>query len=140
MMRVVIDTSVIIAALRSSRGASFRLLGRVGTGEFRMSLSVPLALEYEEAGKHAAREAGLTANDIDDVVDYLCSEADLRDIHFLWRPFLRDPGDDLLLELAVESGSRWIITFNVRDFAGTERFGIRAATPGEFLAKLEGEP
>lgn len=103
-----------------------------------MSLSVPLVLEYEEAGKRAAREAGLTASDVDDVVDYLCSEADLREIHYLWRPFLRDPDDDHLLELAVESGSRWIITFNIRDFAGIGRFGIGAVTPGEFLGKLEG--
>lgn len=137
MVRVVIDTNVVIAALRSRRGASFQLLGRVGMKEFQMSLSVPLVLEYEEAGKRAAREAGLTASDVDDVVDYLCSEADLREIHYLWRPFLRDPDDDHLLELAVESGSRWIITFNVRDFAGIGRFGIGAVTPGEFLVKLE---
>ncbi len=138
MLRAVIDTNVLVAALRSRRGASFQLLNRIGSGEFRICLSVPLALEYEDAGKRAAREAGLTAADVDDVVDYLCSVADLREIHFLWRPFLRDPNDDHLLELAVESGSRRIITFNIRDFTGSERFGVKALTPRQFLAKLEG--
>ena len=138
MLHAVIDTNVLVAALRSRRGASFQLLKRIGSGEFRICLSVPLALEYEDAGKRAAREVGLTAADVDDVVDYLCSVADLREIHFLWRPFLRDPNDDHLLELAVESGSRWIITFNIRDFAGSEQFGVKALTPQQFLAKLEG--
>jgi predicted nucleic acid-binding protein len=111
---------------------------RLAAREFRISLSVPLVLEYEDAGKRSAREAGLTASDVDDVVDYLCSVADLREIHFLWRPCLRDPYDDHLLELAVESGSRWIVTFNIRDFVGSERFGVVALTPQQFLAKLEG--
>ena len=138
MLHVVIDTNVIVAALRSRRGASFKLLERLGSGEFKICLSVPLVLEYEDAGKRSAREAGLTTDDVDDVVDYLCSVADLREIHFLWRPFLRDPYDDHLLELAVESGSRWIVTFNIRDFVGSERFGVVALTPQQFLAKLGG--
>ena len=138
MLHAVIDTNVVVAALRSRLGASFRLMERLAAREFRISLSVPLVLEYEDAGKRSAREVGLTASDVDDVVDYLCSVADLREIHFLWRPFLRDPYDDHLLELAVESGSRWIITFNIRDFAGSERFGVEALTPQQFLAKLEG--
>jgi len=139
MLHAVIDTNVVVAALRSRLGASFRLIERLAAREFRISLSVPLVLEYEDAGKRSAREAGLTASDVDDVVDYLCSVADLREIHFLSRPFLRDPYDDHLLELAVESGSRWIITFNIRDFAGSERFGVEALTPQQFLAKLEGK-
>lgn len=138
MLHTVIDTSVVVAALRSRRGASFRLLELLADGAFRASLSVPLALEYEEAGKRSAREAGLTASDIDDVVDFLCSVAGLWEIHFLWRPFLRDPHDDHLLELAVESGSRFIVTFNVRDFAGSERFGVAVVTPRQFLARVEG--
>jgi len=138
MLRAVIDTNVVVAALRSRRGASFKLMELLGSGGFRICLSVPLSLEYEDAGKRSAREVGLTAADVDDVVDYLCSVAGLQEIHFLWRPILRGANDDHLLELAAESGSRWIITFNIRDFAGSEQFGVKALTPQQFLAKLEG--
>jgi len=68
--------------------------------------------------------------------DYLCQVALRREIFFLWRPFLKDPKDDLVLELAVESECEFIITYNRRDFAGTEKFGIKVLTPKEFLKKL----
>ena len=137
MLRAVLDTNVVMAALRSRRGASYSLMQRLGGNEFRISLSVPLVLEYEEACKRSARETGLTAADVDDVVDYLCSVAEPHEIYYLWRPFLRDPHDDHLLELAVASESRWIVTFNIRDFAGCGRFGVEAMTPRRFLEKLE---
>lgn len=134
--RVVLDTNVLVSALRSRRGASFRVLSLVGTGKFEMSISVPLVLEYEEAGKRAARSVGLTHGEVSDVLDYLCRVAERRRIFFLWRPYLRDPADDMVLELAVESGSRWIVTHNVADFQGTEQFGVRAITPRELLRQI----
>lgn len=83
-------------------------------------------------------EAGLrlTPAEVDDVLDFLCANANLREIFYLWRPMLRDPKDDFILELAVESGCALIITFNVRDFIGSARFGITALTPREFLRQL----
>jgi putative PIN family toxin of toxin-antitoxin system len=136
--QVVLDTNVFVSALRSRRGASHRLLLLVGGPDFQINLSVPLVIEYEDVAKRMAREAGLTSADIDDIIDYLCSVARLREIHFLWRPVLKDPGDDHILELAVEAECRVIITHNVRDFVGVERFGITAVTPGEFLKSIGG--
>lgn len=134
---IVLDSSVLIAGLRSRNGASFELLSRIGAGEFTLSVSVPLVLEYEAAAKAHARELGLTHRDIDDVVDYLCSVAEHREIFYLWRPVLRDPGEEMVLEVAVEAGCEIIVTHNVRDFAGAERFGVRVLTPREFLQLLE---
>ena len=136
--QIVLDTSVLVAALRSQRGASYEVLARVGGAKFELSISVPLVLEYEAAAKAQARELGLTHADIDDVVDYLCSVAHHRQIFYLWRPVLRDPKDDMVLELAVEAGCEAIITHNLRDFSGAERFGIAVLTPGAFLQQLEG--
>lgn len=138
VQRVVIDTCVLASALRSSRGASHRLLNLVGTGTFEIALSVPLALEYEDAAKRLDDATGLTHTEIDDVIDYLCSAAHLQEVHFLWRPVLRDARDDHVLELAVEAGCETIVTHNVRDFAGSERFGVEAVRPGECLRRIGG--
>jgi predicted nucleic acid-binding protein len=62
--------------------------------------------------------------------------ADLREIHFLWRPILKDPQDDHVLEVAVESSAKFIVTYNRRDFMGAEKFGIKVVTPNEFLEKI----
>jgi putative PIN family toxin of toxin-antitoxin system len=134
--RIVIDTSVIIAGLRSALGASYQILQRLGRVEFIVSISVPLILEYESVAKRQARELGLTFEDIDDVLDYVCSIAEPREIFYLWRPFLSDPRDDLVLELAVEANANFIVTHNLRDFAGVEHFGVEALSPGEFLRYL----
>jgi predicted nucleic acid-binding protein len=100
VQRVVIDTCVFVSALRLSRGASFRVLSLVGAGAFEIALLVPLVLEYEDATRRLGDATGLSHADIEDVIDYLCSVAHLQEIHFLWRPVLRDPRDDHMLELA----------------------------------------
>ena len=84
-------------------------------------------------------ELGLSEADVDTVVDFICAQAHHRRIFFLWRPFLRDPKDDMVLEVAVEAQCRHIVTFNTRDFAGTEQFGVRPITPREFLTLLQEE-
>jgi putative PIN family toxin of toxin-antitoxin system len=133
---VVIDTNVLIAGLRSARGASYQVLQRIGGPDFTLSVSVPLVLEYEATAKAHARELGLTFAEIDDVLDFICSVAEPRVIFYLWRPFLRDPRDDLVLELAVEANADCIVTHNRRDFAGAEEFGVRIVSPGAFLRQL----
>ncbi len=133
---IVIDTCVVIAALRSQLGASHRLLLTAGTGLFEMHLSVPLLLEYEQFAKRQCSELGLTPQTIDDILDYLCSISHQREIHYLWRPGLSDPDDDMVLEVAVAGRCDNVVTFNVRDFAGAGQFGIRVITPQEFLKKL----
>lgn len=136
MYQVVLDTNVLLAALRSRRGASYRLLSLIGDGRWKMNLSVPLFLEYEDVVKRPDSGHGLGTEQVDDILDFICASANLREIFYLWRPVLPDPKDDFILELAVESGCDFVVTFNVRDFTGAEKFGIEVITPQEFLRKL----
>ncbi len=130
------DTNVLIAALRSRRGASYRLLRLIGSDRFDLHLSVPLVLEYEEVARRLITEIPLTEAEIDDIIDYLCQVAIRWEIFYLWRPRLRDPKDDLVLELAVTAGCEFIVTFNQRDFPEASQFGIQVVTPKEFLQKI----
>ncbi|MFC2172488.1 putative toxin-antitoxin system toxin component, PIN family [Acidobacteriota bacterium] len=130
---IVIDTSVLISALLSRRGASYLLLSLIDDKRFDIHLSVPLVIEYESVAKRKSRSIGLTHAEIDDIIDYLCSVGRAHRVHFLWRPFLRDPGDDLVLEVAVEAECEYIVTHNVRHFAEVDRFGVKVVTPAEFL-------
>jgi len=93
----------------------------------------PLALEYEQVAKVQHAHIVFSLHDIEAYIDYLCSIAIRQKIYYLWRPCLRDPGDEMILEAAVASRCDYIITFNKRDFAGSERFGILPVTPKEFL-------
>jgi predicted nucleic acid-binding protein len=114
------------------------LVNLVGQGFFDIALSVPLVLEYEDACKRIPFNLRPDDNAVDDVLDYFCSVAQsIKHIHFLWRPLLRDPHDDLVVELAVAGGCSTIVTFNKRDFKGVERFGISLFTPREYLTRLE---
>ena len=111
------------------------LMRMAGSGRYEMSISVPLVLEYE----HAAKQIGtieLTEQDIDGLIDDICSLAHKSQVFFLWRPYLKDPGDEHVLDLAVASNSRYLITFNKKDFAGAERFGIGLLTPQEYLRQI----
>lgn len=134
--RIVIDTNVVTSALRSRRGASYRLLMLVDSGKFTTTLSVPLLFEYEQVAKRFAGDIPLTENDIDDILDFLCQTAEQWNVFYLWRPFLKDPADDMVLELAVAANCECIVTFNVRDFAGADQFGIRVLEPRAFLELL----
>jgi predicted nucleic acid-binding protein len=134
--RVVLDTNVVVAGLRSRRGASFRLLAEVGKGKFDIALSVPLVLEYEDTLLRHGPVTGLSRADVDAVLGYFCSVGHLQSIFFLWRPLLPDPKDDLVLELAVAAGCKTVVTFNIRDFRGSEALGVSAPRPGEFLKSI----
>lgn len=141
MDKIVIDTNVFVAALMSRRGASFRLIELVGTGRFEIGVSVPLVLEYEDAAKRwVGSRIALSEAEVDDVIDYVCAVAEHHKVYFLWRPTLKDPKDDMVLELAVGAQCSFIVTYNVRDFAGIEPFGIEAITPKTFLEKIGALP
>jgi putative PIN family toxin of toxin-antitoxin system len=134
---IVLDTNVLIAGLRSRTGGSFRLLSLLGTrGDLELHLSVPLVLENEQVAKRQAKALGLSHEDIDDVLDYLCSVAVRHEIFFLWRPILRDPRDDMVLELAVSASCPTVVTYDKRDFEGAEKFGIDVETAKEFLQRI----
>ena len=130
---IVLDTNVIIAALRSKRGASYMLLSLVGTDQFEIHDSVALILEYEDVIQRHREGLGLSNEEVSIFIDTLCSMAHHHKIYFIWRPFLTDPNDELVLELAVSAQCEYIVTHNIKDFRGTEKFSIRAITPKEFL-------
>ena len=134
--RAILDTNVVVAALRSDRGASFRLLSLVGEGRFDIAVSVAQVLEYEDALLRHLPHSPFDEDDLRELLDFLCKVAHRQEIFYLWRPVLRDPADDMVLELAVASRSKFIVTFNERHFAGCEAFGIRVVTPGTFLEEI----
>jgi len=135
--RIVLDTNVVVSALRSRRGSSATLLVQAGTGHFEHCLSVALLFEYESALKDPESGITLPQEAIEDVLDYLAATGQLQEVFFLWRPALPDPTDDHVLEVAVAGGCDTIVTYNRRDFRGAERFGVRVVTPREFLIELE---
>lgn len=110
------------------------MLSLVDAGSFEINVSVPLVLECEDALSRP--EFGFSPDEVRDVVDYLCAVANRHHVFYLWRPYLNDPKDDMVLELAVTAGCSYIVTFNQRDFQGTERFGVHAVRPVEFLRIL----
>ena len=134
--QVVLDTNVIVSALRSRRGASFRLLELLDAGRFGIALSVPIALEYEQEARSLANKRLLATRDAEEAIDYLCTVARHCKVFYLWRPFLRDPKDDMVLELAVAGECDAIVTHNKRDFVGADQFGLRVLSPREFLEEL----
>jgi putative PIN family toxin of toxin-antitoxin system len=139
-VRIILDTDVMVAALRSSAGASRQLLLSALRKRFTLLLSVPLILEYEAALKRAEhlRAAGATRDDIDAILDALAAAGMPVTPNFSWRPELSDPGDEMVLEAAVNGQADFIVTFNVTHLRhGARRFGIRAIRPSEALSILE---
>ena len=135
-MKVVIDTNVLVAALKSRRGASYKLISLLPTGMFSIAVSVPLIIEYEDVLRRGKLSAKISEKDISDFIDFICSVGYRQDIFFLWRPFLPDPSDDLVLEVAVAAGCDAIITYNKRHFANIAKFGQRVLDPKDFLAEI----
>ena len=131
--QIVIDTNVLISGVRSNKGASFRLLQLVGKSQFDIHLSVPLVLEYQDVLSRPSVVLPITPTDIEHLIAFHCFVATHHNIFFLWRSFLPDPKDDMVLELAVKASCDFIVTYNSRDFRGDEKFGVKIATPAEFM-------
>ncbi|HME09583.1 MAG TPA: putative toxin-antitoxin system toxin component, PIN family [Bryobacteraceae bacterium] len=132
---VILDTNILVAALRSRRGASHELVRLIGQGEWRVNISVALALEYEDVLKRPNMLRGFSVQDVDDFIDYILSASNLVAFVPRRRPRLQDPNDEQILELAVRSQAM-IVTHNTKDFAGAERLGVVVRTPAEFLVML----
>jgi putative PIN family toxin of toxin-antitoxin system len=137
--RVVLDTSVVVAALRSREGASYRLVSLLAQKRFEVALSVPLLFEYEDVLTRYVGAGLYGSQDIEDFLDFVCQVAYRQSIFFLWRPYLVDAKDDMVLELAVAAGCEAIVTHNYKDFAGIARFGIEVLRPQDFLRSLKEE-
>lgn len=131
--QIVIGTNVVVAGLRSRNGTAFLLLSLVGRKQFDIHLSVPLVLEYEDVLLRELPNLTINATDVQDFINFHCAVATHHQIFFLWRPYLRDPKDDMVLELAAKAGCDSVVTYNSRDFKGIERFGVNAVTPAVFL-------
>ncbi len=135
-IQIVIDTNVILAGLRSPRGASYQVLSLWGRGYFDVHISVPLVLEYESLALRHLDDLPISSGDVNDFLNYVCRVSVAHEIYYIWRPFLSDPDDDMILEVAVASSAAAIVTFNKHDFRGCERFGLRLLTPAELLQEI----
>lgn len=132
--RIVIDTNVLYSALRSQMGVSYRLLSMVGQARFLPQVSAPLIAEYEDVLKRG--QLALSHAQIDDVIDYICAQSEHHRIFYLWRPLLKDPNDDFILELAVKAKAI-IVTWNVADFKKAASLHVQVMSPRQLLEILE---
>lgn len=136
-MRIVLDTSVLVSAAHSRNGASYQLLSMLPSEKFQICLTVALYCEWQAVVTRPEHlPTGANFELALGFLRYLASIAHLQEVHFLWRPYLRDPDDDMVLECAVASGCRYIVTHNLRDFRGVESLGVAAIAPGDFLQVL----
>jgi putative PIN family toxin of toxin-antitoxin system len=140
MVRVVLDTNVIVAGLRSRRGASFELLSRAAQTRLRPLLTIGLFLEYEAVlnRPEQVEHHGFDKSQIGRFLTEFAAMSEPVDVYFLWRPQLDDPSDELVLEAAINGRCDFLITYNVRDFArAAVRFGVQIKTPSEFLRESQ---
>lgn len=136
-IRVVFDTNVLVAAARSRLDASYALVSSIPSRRFQICLSVSLYLEWLDVLTRSENlPTGQTAESTHRFLRFLANQAYLQEIHFLWRPYLADADDDMVLELALAARCPFVVTHNVRDFAGSEQLGVRAVSPSEFLAMI----
>jgi putative PIN family toxin of toxin-antitoxin system len=138
-MRLVLDTDVIVAAMRSPAGGAAELLRRIRRGRATMLATVPLFIEYEAVTTRAEHglDAGATRADVENFLDVLAALVEPVEPHFLWRPRLRDADDEMVLEAAVNGRADAIVTFNARDYRpAVDQFGIELLTPGAALQRL----
>jgi putative PIN family toxin of toxin-antitoxin system len=131
--KIVLDTNVLVSALLSKQGASFKLLSLIDNKRLDLAVSTPLVKEYEDV--LLRKQFALNKNDVNDMLDYLCMIATHHKIYYLWRPILKDIKDDMVLELAVKANSM-IITQNKKDFLEAEKFNIAVLNVKEFLNLL----
>lgn len=140
-MKVVLDTDVMVAAIRSRKGKSRQWLKAALRKEVRIILSVPLVLQYEEVltRPHHLKATGGTSAHVNTLLDALCAVSMPVEVSFLWRPMLRDPNDEMVLEAAIHGQADALLTFNERDYQGAERFGMRIIRPDPAWKQWKGE-
>ena len=136
VIRAVLDTNVLVAALRSSSGASHQILMAADRGGFQVALSVPLLAEYDDVLVRPSSRIHIPRQAVEAIIGRIAQISHKQPIYFLWRPLLHDPKDDMVLELAIASGATHIVTFNHKDFTPASQFGIFIINPATFLRLL----
>ena len=134
---IIMDTNVLFAGLYSSLGASFQILRLLDAKKIKPVLSTPLLFEYEDVLKREQTILELSHRQVDIILDNICALSNFQKIYFLWRPYLKDPKDDHILEVAVASKTKTIVTYNLKDFKRVEKFGIQAITPSNYLEVIK---
>jgi putative PIN family toxin of toxin-antitoxin system len=137
----VLDTDVIVAAMRSPTGASAAILRSVRHRQATLLLNVPLSLEYEAVCQRADHRlaAGLKEQHVEMFLDVVIAMAEPVETHFLWRPQLHDPNDEMVLEVAVNGQANALVTFNLRDFGDVpSRFGVELLLPRLAIERIRG--
>ncbi len=134
---IIMDTNVLFAGLYSSTGASFQILRLLDDRKIKPIVSTTLLFEYEDVLKREQTILGLSNKQVDIILDNICVLSKFQEIYFLWRPYLKDPKDDHILEVAVASKTKIIVTHNLKDFKGVEKFGIKAITPSNYLGVIK---
>lgn len=132
-LQLVVDTNVLVAGLRSRRGAAFRLLSILDDARWQINLSVALLLEYEEVLKRESTALHLSYEDVDEIVNALASISNRRAIAYAWRPLSSDADDDFLVELAMNAKADHIISYDLRHLRVLRELGFSVITPREFL-------
>jgi putative PIN family toxin of toxin-antitoxin system len=140
MIRALLDTNVLVAGLTSSRGASFVLLQAVAAGQLQVAASPALWLEYESVLKRDSIRAlhGFSVPQVDQMLSALAVWVHPVSLHYIWRPQLRDPGDEMVLEAAVNGQVSALVTHNVRDFStAAPKFSLQVLTPAQLILTME---
>jgi putative PIN family toxin of toxin-antitoxin system len=140
VLRIVLDTSVVVAALRTRLGAGNAVLRLVAQRKLVALASPPLFLEYEDALKRPEHQLvhGLTPEAVDQFLAELAALIEPVEVHFQWRPLSHDPSDEMVLEAAINGRADALVTYNIKDFAEAgERFRISVLRPGDLLKKVK---
>src|SRR5271165_6424570 len=138
--RIVLDTSVVVAGLRTRTGAGNAVLRLVAERRLVLLATPPLFLEYEDVLKRPEQRLahGLAPEEIDELLAELAALIEPVEVHFQWRPQVHDPNDEMVLEAAINGEADALVTYNVRDFVlAGERFGVPVLSPSELLKKVK---
>ena len=133
---IILDTNILFSGLYSSKGASFKVLKLIESKIIKPVISTTLLFEYEDILRRKQEELILLNSEIDSILDNICGFSSFQKIYFLWRPCLKDPKDDHVLEVAVASKTKVIITYNHKDFIGADKFGVKVISPKTLLETL----
>lgn len=134
--RVILDTNVILSAMRSQTGASHRLLLTIGHPRWQSVITPALMYEYEDVARRPGNAPGLSPRDITNILDLIFQQSHRQLVWFSWRPLSSDPGDDAILEAAIAGGCDYVVSFNERHLRAAKEFGIEVVKPVELLKRI----